>query len=407
MARQATRLWAQGPPPGALISLAGAVGAAAAVTPDLSADSRGRSFEALCDPPYRPTGGNAARNLFALLKPQRYQSPPAWRWSNPSIASQDPIDAALVPPLKRSRDVRHTLTALPALPQLSLLFRREPCPCMPLHSHTSSSAKIRRCCVDSLNSPPKADNGRRVSKSALCQKQTLGNDGLLRCRSRFFNQRCHLARVRKKDCVAARKFNDLRLGPLRHEPLKVWVGHPILFGDHGVARLLFPGCNRGLRAKCVTCNRYLRDRHEARDRLKRIGREIGRKRIGIHGEEAVAYRSDAFGGRRHFVAQIGNALPDIRLEGRHENESLDAGMRPHFVDDHPAIAVADQHTRTYLVENAARRSHVCRETRLRLLDNSYRVTVALENVRHRLPSGAIGEGAVDQNDSLDDRVRRG
>src|SRR5262249_37256533 len=104
-------------------------------------------------PPYRPTGGNASRNLFALLKPQRYQSPPAWRWSNPSIASQDPIDAALVSPLKRSRDVRHTLTALPALPQLSLLFRREPCPCMPLHSHTSSSAKIRRCCVDSLNSP--------------------------------------------------------------------------------------------------------------------------------------------------------------------------------------------------------------------------------------------------------------
>src|SRR5215813_4628279 len=157
MARQATRLWAQGPPPGALISLAGAVGAAAAVAPDLSADSCGRSFEALCDPPYRPTGGNAPRNLFALLKPQRYQSPPAWRWSNPSIASQDPIDAALVPPLKRSRDVRHTLTALPALPQLSLLFRREPGPCMPLHSHTSSSAKIRRCCVDSLNSPPKAD----------------------------------------------------------------------------------------------------------------------------------------------------------------------------------------------------------------------------------------------------------
>src|SRR5262249_23937629 len=56
----------------------------------------------------------------------------------------------------------------------------------------------------------------------LCvQKQTLGNDGLLRCRSRFFNQCCHLARMRKKDCVAARKFNDLRLDPLRHEPLKV------------------------------------------------------------------------------------------------------------------------------------------------------------------------------------------
>src|SRR6266705_3023099 len=125
MARQATRLRAQRPLPGAPISLACAVGSAAAVTP----------------------------YLFALLKPQRYRSSPAWRWSNSSIESQDPIDAALVPPLKRSGDVRHTLTALPALPELSLLLRREPCPCIPLHTHTSSSGKIRRCCVDRLNPP--------------------------------------------------------------------------------------------------------------------------------------------------------------------------------------------------------------------------------------------------------------
>src|SRR5262249_8613610 len=63
-------------------------------------------------------------------------------------------------------------TALPALPQLSLLFRREPCPCMPLHSHTSSSAKIRRCCVDSLNSPPqKRTFGSRCGMSAWCQSR--------------------------------------------------------------------------------------------------------------------------------------------------------------------------------------------------------------------------------------------
>src|SRR6266700_1446723 len=153
MARQATRLRAQRPLPGAPISLACAVGSVAAVTPYLSTDSRGRSPKALCDPPYRPTGGNATRDLFALLKPQRYRSSPAWRWSNSSIESQDPIDAALVPPLKRSGDVRHTLTALPALPELSLLLRREPCPCIPLHTHTSSSGKIRRCCVDRLNPP--------------------------------------------------------------------------------------------------------------------------------------------------------------------------------------------------------------------------------------------------------------
>src|SRR5215831_9694451 len=255
--------------------------------------------------------------------------------------------------------------------------------------------------------------------SALPQKQTTAGASLspLCARSRHWETMAYFAAVAAFSINAAtsraceRKIAWLPGSSMTCDWARFAMNrsrsHPILFGDHGVARLLFPGCNRGLGAKCLSCNRYLRDRHEARDRLRRIGREIGRKRIGIHGEEAVAHWSDAFGGRRHFVAQIGNALPDIRLEGRHENESLDAGMRPHFVDDHPAIAVADQHTRIGLVENPARRSHVCRETRLRLLDNSYRVAVTLENIRHRLPSGTIGEGAVDQNDSLDGRVRRG
>src|SRR5215468_7875036 len=49
---------------------------------------------------------------------------------------------------------------------------------------------------------------------------------LLRCRSRLFDQCCHLARVRKKDRVAAGKFDGFRFGPLRHESLKVRVDHP-------------------------------------------------------------------------------------------------------------------------------------------------------------------------------------
>src|SRR5271167_4904989 len=81
MARQTTSLRTRRPPPGARISLAGAVGAAAAVTLDLSTYSRGRSSEALGDPPHRPTDHNATRDLFALLKPQRYRSSPAWRWA--------------------------------------------------------------------------------------------------------------------------------------------------------------------------------------------------------------------------------------------------------------------------------------------------------------------------------------
>jgi len=165
MARQATRLRAQRPLPCAHISLACAVGAAAAITLDLSTYSRGRSSEALGDPPYRPTDDNATRNLFAFLKPQRYRSSPTWRWSNPSIDGQDPINAALVPPLKRSGNVRHTLTALPALPELSLLLRCEPCPCIPLHNHTSSSGKIRRCCVDRLSRHPESGHWKRRKRA--------------------------------------------------------------------------------------------------------------------------------------------------------------------------------------------------------------------------------------------------
>src|SRR5712691_10888453 len=106
---------------------------------------------------YRSTRGDPTRDLFALLKPQRYRSSPALSWGNPSVESQDPIDAALVPPLERPGNIGYTLTALPALPEIRLLPRREPCPCRPLHTHPSSSGKIRRCCVDRLNPPPKAD----------------------------------------------------------------------------------------------------------------------------------------------------------------------------------------------------------------------------------------------------------
>src|SRR6516165_12216334 len=49
----------------------------------------------------------------------------------PPIESQDTIDTALVPALKRPSDIRHTLTVLPALPKLSPLLRREPYPCSP------------------------------------------------------------------------------------------------------------------------------------------------------------------------------------------------------------------------------------------------------------------------------------
>jgi hypothetical protein len=95
------------------------------------------------------------------------------------------------------------------------------------------------------------------------------------------------------------------------------------------------------------------------------------------------------------------------LGGRYINKSFDVGMHSRLGDDHPAIAVADQYTRSGLVEHAARCSDVCREAGLGLLHDANRISVTHEDVSHRFPSGTIGEGAVDQNDSLDGRVCRG
>src|SRR5258708_33538957 len=109
-------------------------------------------------------------------------------------------------------------------------------------------------------------------------------------------------------------------------------------------------------------------------RLGSVCSEITRKRIGVYCEKAVANRSDALVSRWHFARQIRQTLTDVRLHGRYINKSLDVGMHSRLGDDHPAITMADQHTRTQLVDNAARCSHVCRNAGLRLLDNSYRGT---------------------------------
>jgi len=65
------------------------------------------------------------------------------------------------------------LTVPPAVPKLGLLLRREPRPCVPLHTHTSSSGKIRRCCVDRLSSPPKADIHRPPAREVGVFSQVL------------------------------------------------------------------------------------------------------------------------------------------------------------------------------------------------------------------------------------------
>src|SRR6267143_1077059 len=157
MGGQTTRLRTQRHLPSVRISLGGAIRAASPVPLEFPTYRGGCASEPRRDPAYRSTRGNPARDLLTLLQPQCHRRPPTCCWGNASIQSQYAVHAALVPSLERSRNVGYTLTVPPAVPKLGLLLRREPRPCVPLHTHTSSSGKIRRCCVDRLNSQPKAD----------------------------------------------------------------------------------------------------------------------------------------------------------------------------------------------------------------------------------------------------------
>src|SRR6516225_3438852 len=132
-----------------------------------------RASKPLCNLAYRPSNGNATRYLFALFKLQCCWSSSAWRGSNASIDCQHPINAALVPPLKRSGDVRHTLTALPSLPKLCPLFRREPRPCIPLHRSPPNQARLE---VLRRSVEPTGQSGHSLSddvRSAFDPKQSL------------------------------------------------------------------------------------------------------------------------------------------------------------------------------------------------------------------------------------------
>src|SRR5262245_39665557 len=67
---------------------------------------------------------------------------PARRRRDPSMEHHDPLNAGLVPPLQRPRDGRSTLPVLPSLPELSLLRRCEPYPCMQPHRTPPHPARL-------------------------------------------------------------------------------------------------------------------------------------------------------------------------------------------------------------------------------------------------------------------------
>src|SRR5262249_15083511 len=127
--------------------------------------------------------------------------------SNPPMQYHDPLTLSLVLPLHRPRDGRSTLPILPSLPQLGLLRCREPNP-RRHHGTPPSPRKIRRCCADRLNPPPKS----RHSASARVYEYTAWFPGThadcfratLPVFLLLFTGRAHFARTRVTKCLTPR-----------------------------------------------------------------------------------------------------------------------------------------------------------------------------------------------------------
>ncbi len=85
------------------------------------------------------------------------------------------LGTALVP--RRSGDVRHLLTALPALSGIYLQLQREPCPCMSFNMHAIPTSQIRveGCCVDRLRPP--GNSGHRSCRREWLLSETIESRG--------------------------------------------------------------------------------------------------------------------------------------------------------------------------------------------------------------------------------------
>ena len=97
--------------------------------------------------------------------------------------------------------------------------------------------------------------------------------------------------------------------------------------------------------------------------------------------------------------QGADRLALVRREGGDVHERADPVVGAGLGDHDAAVGVADEDDRAVeLVEDAGGRCDVIVERRRRVLDDAHVVAFSDEPVVDRLPSGAIDEAAVDEDD---------
>ena len=184
--------------------------------------------------------------------------------------------------------------------------------------------------------------------------------------------------------------------------LEIGIDVVVAGRDQRPALLLAPGGRRHRRAAGGLGQHRLGMRHEVRLGGRDVGGEIGGEGGRVEVQEIVLGGAHVVvgGGRRR--EQADGTLALVGDESGDVDEADDIGRIARFGDDHPAIAVADQKDGALLqIQHPFGRRDVVGERCQRLLHHADRIAVLAENVGDALPSGAVGEGAVDEDDVLD------
>ena len=106
--------------------------------------------------------------------------------------------------------------------------------------------------------------------------------------------------------------------------------------------------------------------------------------------------------------QRGSGFAFVRRKGGNIDESLHLGIVTSLGDDGATIGVADENdVAPGGINRALGDGCVVRQADRRVLNDDDVVAVALEDLVHALPSGAIHKSAVNENDALLLRGRRG
>src|SRR6476660_527159 len=182
----------------------------------------------------------------------------------------------------------------------------------------------------------------------------------------------------------------MTLGSFGVPPFKVRIDGPVLCRYQHPAWFGSPRRCGDDRFEIVSGVEHLRARHESGLLSRQVGCEVLMKLRGVEISEAVCrlfYRTRLAEVTWEALSVVGLILSRIWHVGRDVYQSGHRWIRSRFGDDRAAITVSHQTAWSILQSvDALRRRHTFLERCLRLLDDTYLVTILDQNVVNAFPT---------------------